>query len=233
MGDNTAIEWTDGGGTWNPWMGCTKVSLGCARCYMYTAMRRYGRDPAVVVRSKTLFSVPLKWKEPRKIFTCSWSDWFHPAADVWRDEAWDVIRQTPRHTYQILTKRPELIPGRLPSDWGDGWANVWLGVSVESQGYVRRIDHLRRRPARVRFLSLEPLLGPLPNLDLTGIHWVIVGGESGPGFRPCDPAWVLSIRDQCVAAGVSFFFKQWGGRTAKAGGRELDGRTWDEFPGNK
>lgn len=164
------------------------------------------------------------------IFTCSWSDWFHPAADAWRDEAWEIIRRTPHHAYQILTKRPELILDRLPSDWGDGWENVWLGVSVENANYVRRIDDLRRVPARVRFLSLEPLLGPLPDLDLTGTNWVIVGGESGPGYRPCNPEWVREIRDQCVAADVAFFFKQWGGFRPKSGGRELDGRTWDEFP---
>ncbi|OGR40687.1 MAG: hypothetical protein A2X35_09270 [Elusimicrobia bacterium GWA2_61_42] len=228
MAIESRIEWT--GGTWNPWHGCTKVSPGCKRCYMYAAKRRYGQDPAVVVRSKTQFHAPLKWAEPKLIFTCSWSDWFHKTADPWRDEAWEIIRATPRHSYQILTKRPERILNHLPSAWGSGWPNAWIGASVETSDYARRIDLLREVPARIRFLSLEPLLGPLPNLSLDGIHWVIVGGESGPGYRPCNPNWVRSIRDQCLEAAVPFFFKQWGGRTSKAGGRELDGRTWDGMP---
>lgn len=228
MGSASSIEWTDA--TWNPWHGCTRVSPGCQHCYMYSAKRRFGQDPAVVVRSRTRFREPLKWHESKRVFTCSWSDWFHPAADQWRAEAWEIIRATPHHTYQLLTKRPELMPDRLPADWGNGWRNVWLGVSVENSDYMQRIDALRQVPAHLRFLSLEPLLGPLPNLNLQGIGWVIVGGESGPSYRRCNGLWVREIRNQCVRSSVPFFFKQWGGRTPKTHGRLLDGRKWSEFP---
>jgi protein gp37 len=161
MGERSAIEWTDA--TWNPWRGCTQVSPGCAHCYMFRDQRRYGRDPEVVVRAApATFDAPLRWKEPRRVFTCSWSDWFHEAADDWRDEAWDIIRRTPHLTYQILTKRPEMIAGRLPRDWGrEGYPNVWLGVSVESQRQDWRAAWLCQFPAAVRFVSAEPLLGPL------------------------------------------------------------------------
>lgn len=230
MGKETEIIWTES--SWNPWQGCTKTSPGCTNCYMYATKHRYGQDPSVVVRSaRATFTGPLRWKTPRKVFTCSWSDFFHQGGDEWRAEAWDIIRATTQHSYQILTKRPERIAQCLPSDWGAGWSHVWLGVTVENADYLGRIDLLRQIPAQVRFLSLEPLLGPMPNLDLTGIRWVIVGGESGPHFRPCDPAWVRGVREQCVAARVPFFFKQWGGRTPKAGGRELDGEIWNQFPG--
>lgn len=229
MSKRTEIIWTES--TWNPWQGCTRVSPGCDHCYMYTAKRRYGQEPSVVVRSaRPTFRNPMRWRDPRKVFTCSWSDFFHQGADGWRSEAWDIIRATSRHTYQVLSKRPERIARCLPPDWYAGWPHVWLGVTVENADYVGRIDILRQLPAKVRFLSIEPMLGPIPNLDLTGIHWVIVGGESGPHFRPCDPAWVRDICDQCVASGVPFFFKQLGGLTPKAGGRALDGRFWDEFP---
>lgn len=156
---NTSIGWTRN--TWNPWRGCTRVSPGCDNCYMFTGQRRYGRDPEIVTRSKTTFRDPLRWTEPTLIFTCSWSDWFHKDADPWRDEAWDIIRQTPHHTYQILTKRPGRIPRHLPSDWGDGWPNVWLGTSIESQEYSYRARQLLDAPARLHFLSCEPLLGAL------------------------------------------------------------------------
>jgi protein gp37 len=160
MAETSAIEWTQA--TWNPWMGCTRVSPGCAHCYMFKEQRQYGHDPEVVRRSKTKFADPLKWKEPRTIFTCSWSDWFHADADQWRDEAWDIIRRTPHHTYQILTKRPERIAEHLPRDWGhSGYPNVWLGVSVESQRYDYRAALLCQFPAAVRFISAEPLLAPL------------------------------------------------------------------------
>ena len=215
MSYESAIEWT--GGTWNPWHGCTKVSAGCKGCYMYVAKRRYGQDPTVVVRSKTKFDEPLRWRESRMIFTCSWSDWFHATADAWRNEAWGVIRATPQHTYQILTKRPERVLDHLPPDWGRGWPNVWLGVSIEDTNVIHRVAILQRAPAEVRFLSIEPLIGSVGRLNLGGIGWVIVGGESGPGHRPCRPEWVRSVRDQCTEAGVSFFFKQWGGKTPKAG----------------
>jgi len=229
MADMSGIEWTEA--TWNPWMGCTKVSPGCDLCYMFREQARYGNDPAVVRRSKTTFSAPLKWKEPRVIFTCSWSDWFHADADAWRPAAWEIIRQTPHHTYQILTKRPGRIARHLPPDWGDGWTNVWLGVSVESQATAFRIRQLAEIPARVRFVSAEPLLSGW-SADLTGIHWLIVGGESGPGCRPMDLEWARDLRDDCKDAGVAFFLKQLGGWPDKLGGNSavLDGRRHTEMP---
>lgn len=229
MSKLSGIEWTEA--TWNPWRGCKKVSPGCDHCYMFRDQERFGNDPTVVVRSKT-FKDPLKWKDPALIFTCSWSDWFHEAADEWRPEAWDIIRQTPHHTYQILTKRSGRISRHVPwRDYGNPWSNVWLGVSVESQDEIYRVRQLATVPAAVRFISAEPLLGPL-ELDLGGIHWVIAGGESGPDCRPMDPKWVRSLRDQCQAAGVPFFFKQWGGWPDKRGGEAavLDGRRWLEMP---
>src|SRR6266568_714170 len=220
MGERSAIEWTDA--TWNPWHGCTKVSPGCKHCYMYREKKQYGQNPALVVRSKTTFTGPLKWREPKRIFTCSWSDWFHETADAWRPEAWDVIRHTPQHTYLILTKRAERIRHCLPPLWGKGWPNVWLGVSVETQEYCWRIEELAQIPAAMRFVSAEPLLGPL---DLSGwlataIDWVIVGGESGPKARPMDLHWARLLRDQClqVEPGVAFFLKQLGGIADKRGG---------------
>jgi len=226
MGASSAIEWTEA--TWNPWHGCERISPGCAHCYMYRDKRRYGQDPAAVVRSKTSFDAPLKWRQPRTIFTCSWSDFFIEQADSWRREAWDVIRSTPQHTYQILTKRPDRISAHLPPDWP--LRNVWLGVSVENPRFYWRIEGLKKIRATVRFLSIEPLLAPMNNLPLTGISWVIVGGESGPGCRPMKPEWVRDIRDQCARADVPFFFKQWGGQRKKSSGRTLDGALWDAMP---
>ena len=248
MSITTSIGWTEA--TWNPWMGCTKVSPGCAHCYMFRDQVRYGNDPELVRRSKTKFTDPLKWKDGRLIFTCSWSDWFHETAEQWRDEEWDIIRRTPHHTYQILTKRPERIAGHLPRDWGDGYPNVWLGVSVENQRFVGRAGVLAHIPARVRFLSCEPLLGPLTfrwamwdKWDRAGtinhldglrlyFHWLIVGGESGPEHRPMREEWARSLRDECQEAGVAFFLKQLGGwPDARAHGKALlDGRTWTEMP---
>lgn len=229
MGKISAIEWTDA--TWNCWHGCEKVSPGCAHCYMYRDKTRYGQNPMVVMRSKpSTFNAPLRWHAPARVFTCSWSDFFIAAADDWRGDAWEIIRATPHLTYQILTKRPERIATRLPSDWGNGWPHVWLGVSVENARWQHRIDVLRAIPAAERFLSLEPLLGPLPALTLAGISWVIVGGESGPKARPMRPEWVRDIRDQCREQTVPFFFKQWGGTNTKKAGRLLDGQTWDEYP---
>lgn len=306
MGDVSIIEWTDS--TWNPWRGCDKVSPGCADCYMFRDQRRYGRDPSVVVRAADgTFFAPVrsrKWEREREaaiaargrhfVFTCSWSDWFHETADPWRDEAWEIIRETPRSIYQILTKRPERILDHLPADWGDGYPNVWLGTTIENRAFVGRADLLRAVPAAVRFISAEPLLGPLvpdailktrsvgastlptprvwsdgsegPGLDFAGIDWIIVGGESGgrPGRalveesaprlwtpKPVALQWVSDLRDACLAIGCecmrgerpavncwrcsdekrpAFFFKQWGGRTPKSGGRELDGREWNEMP---
>jgi protein gp37 len=226
MGQSSAIEWTEA--TWNPWHGCLKVSPGCAHCYMYRDKRRYGQDPALVVRSKTAFDAPQRWKEPKMIFTCSWSDFFVAEADRWRTEAWEVIRKTPQHTYQILTKRPERICEHLP----DGWPfhNVWLGVSVENPRFYWRIESLKQIPASVRFLSLEPLLSSMSRLPLEGISWVVVGGESGPGCRPMKPEWVREIREQCRRGEIAFFFKQWGGPRKDMTGRTLDGRVWDSMP---
>jgi protein gp37 len=211
---------------------------------MFREQIRYGRDPEIVVRSKTTFRDPLKWKEPEIIFTCSWSDFFHEAADQWRAEVWDIIRSTPRHTYQILTKRPERIREHLPADWGDGWPHVWLGTSIENQRHAFRANILHDIPAAVRFISAEPLLGPL---DLTeapgeggltfnamyGINWIIVGGESGAGARPMDERWARAIRDQCAHYRIPYFLKQMGG-AADPRAHELavlDGQTYTEMPG--
>lgn len=239
MAETSKIEWTDA--TWNPWYGCHKVSQGCKHCYMFREQKRYGRDPNTVQRSKTRFNDPLTWTEPRRVFTCSWSDWFIEEADAWRDEAWDIIRRTPHLTYQILTKRPENIAGRMPPY---DLPNVWLGVSVENQQAANeRIDYLLRASAAVRFLSCEPLLGPLdleyalyqrygcngsapdPECVECGwqantVDWVIVGGESGPDCRPMDIAWAQNLRRQCEASGVAFFMKQLGGHPNKR--HELD-----------
>lgn len=243
MGKDSRIEWTEA--TWNPWIGCHKVSPGCKNCYAERLVEGLqGGDFGTLRRTvPSTFDAPRKWKTPLTIFTCSISDFFHPDADRWRPEAWDVIRMSSHHTFQVLTKRPERIPEALPKDWGDGWPNVWLGVSVESQTYDWRIAQLAEVPAKTRFLSCEPLLGPI-DLDfdpgcfwLRGIHWVISGGESGPAnrVRPADPSWFLDLRDQCQEAGVAFFHKQNGGsRKCKChqswGCRVLEGRTWDEFP---
>lgn len=238
----TLIEWTDA--TWNPWLGCHKVSPGCRNCYAERITENLmGRRFDEVRRSRTTFDAPLRWKEPCLVFTCSMSDFFHPDADAWRDEAWDIIRRTPQHTYQVLTKRPERLAECLPPDWGKGWPHVWLGTSVEMQEYVTRICDLVETPAKVHFLSLEPLLGPiLLDFDpycawFTDVEWVITGGESGPPdiLRPASPDWFRDIRDQCRSAGVPFFHKQNGGsRKCKCHGawgcRLLDGRTHDATP---
>jgi len=241
LAEKSAIEWTDA--TWNPWRGCTKVSPGCASCYMFRDQVRYGRDPEVVVRAApATFNAPLKWNSPRLVFTCSWSDFFHPDADDWRPEAWSIMSSTPHLTYQVLTKRADRIADHLPPNWGDGYPNVWLGVSVENQRMSWRIAELSGIPAAVRFVSAEPLLKPLnltPWLTTSRldhrptIGWVIAGGESGgrPGHPPrvMKPEWVRSLRDQCVGVEVPFFLKQWGG--ARPGGEALlDGREWREIP---
>ncbi len=302
MADGSTIEWTDA--TWNPLVGCSRVSPGCDHCYAVGVVHR-GMSPqhrGLTIRRPGvptdwtgevrlvphLLDQPLRWRKPRRIFVNSLSDLFH------RDVPTDLIVQVfatmllaPRHTFQVLTKRPQRMADLLndphfaseiegtvedreehpAADFesflnaehrlvtgGPLFPNVWLGTSIESDGYAWRADHLRRTPAAVRFLSLEPLLGPLPSLDLTGIDWVVAGGESGHGARPMHPDWVRDIRDRCVAAGCAFFFKQWGEwapalgtadasalqhhfhdqamwRVGKKGaGRELDGRTWDEMP---
>jgi protein gp37 len=231
--EHSAIEWTDN--TWNPWVGCLKVSPGCKQCYMYRDQERYGRDPKVVKRTApATFSAPLKWREPAKVFTCSWSDFFIEQADAWRGEAWDIIRRTPHLTYQILTKRAADIHDCLPEDWGDGWPNVWLGVSVESEAYLWRVEALSEIPAIVRFISYEPALGPV---DFTAyapvIHWIISGGESGYNPRPANPEWFLSVRDQCAENGIAYFHKQNGGNrkiNGTWGGKELAGSIYHELP---
>lgn len=234
MGIDSAIEWTDA--TWNPVTGCTKVSPGCTHCYAERLAHRlramgnprYAHGFALTLHPDQL-TLPLGWRRPRRIFVNSMSDLFHEKIpDEYLCRVFDVMRKADWHVFQILTKRSvrlAAIAHALP------WSrNVWQGVSVESSQYVSRIGHLQTVPAAVRFLSIEPLLGPIPELPLEGIHWVIVGGESGGGRRPVDPDWVRSIRDQCIRVDVPFFFKQWGGRTAKSGGRILDGRTWDQLP---
>jgi protein gp37 len=233
MADTTLIAWTDH--TWNPWTGCTKVSPGCAHCYMFSGQERWGQDPTVVRRTQT-------WRQPRRwnadalkrrgrarVFTCSWSDWFHEAADPWRAEAWRVIRDCPALDFQILTKRHERIVDHLPPDWGDGYPNVWLGVSIENERFLSRADTLRAIPAAVRFISAEPLLAPLPSLNLAGIDWLIVGGESGPNFRPMDHAWVRALRAKARAAGTAFFFKQSAAPLTEQG-IHLDGQIVRAYP---
>lgn len=218
----SAVEWTDH--TWNPWMGCDKVSEACANCYMFTEMRRYGKDPDVVVRSKSTFDAPLKKSKDRsykvqdgsKVFTCSWSDFFHVDADPWRAEAWAIIKQRPGVIFQVVTKRTDRIAECLPADWGEGYPNVILIATAETQPWLeKRADDLLRVPARWRGLSCEPLLGPLDLLRIfssNGINWVIVGGESGPKVRPTDIDWIRDIVLQCRACNVPCFVKQLGRR---------------------
>ena len=228
------IEWTDA--TWNPVTGCDKVSPGCKFCYAErlskrlkaAGMAKYRNGFAVTLHPDTL-EIPLRWRKPRSIFVNSMSDLFHDEVpDDFIGAVFDVMTRADWHRYQVLTKRPERVAS-LNSTllWP---AQIWQGVSVENQDYAHRIDLLRDTAAAVKFLSLEPLLGPMANLNLEGIDWVIVGGESGPGARPMQPDWARDIRDQCLDAGVPFHFKQWGGVFKKRNGRELDGRTWDEMP---
>lgn len=234
MATKSKIEWTEC--TWNPVTGCTKISPGCMNCYAERMAKRleamgqpnYANGFSLTVHPHVV-DVPLSWKAPRVIFVNSMSDLFHedvPLAFV--QKVFDVMKRADWHQFQILTKRS----GRLLQlDSSLEWpGNVWMGVSVETERYQHRIDDLRQTSAAVKFLSLEPLLGPLPALDLTGIDWVIVGGESGLRARPMNEEWVLEIRDQCVDQGVPFFFKQWGGMNKKKAGRMLQGRTWDEMP---
>jgi protein gp37 len=230
----SAIEWTES--TWNPVTGCNKVSPGCKFCYAEVMARRLqamGQKNYVNAFDLTLqphmLSRPLQWKKPQVVFVNSMSDLFHDDVPVeFIRRVFEVMESAHWHQFQVLTKRAERLEqvGREVS-WPE---NVWMGVSVENADYTFRIDHLRRTPAAVKFLSLEPLLGPLLGLDLQGIDWVIVGGESGRNSRPMDPSWVRGIRDQCVQAAVPFFFKQWGGRNKKRAGRKLDQRTWGEMP---
>lgn len=240
MSDKSAIEWTDA--TWNPTTGCSKVSPGCAHCYAETLSLRFGRSnlawtPANATQNVTVhperFDLPLRWREPKRIFVDSMSDLFHELVPEYVvTQVWATMAEAERHQFQVLTKRPERMPeiiGRMVERFGI-LDNVWLGTSIENDRWVGRAEYLRATPAAVRFISAEPLLGPLPSLDLADIDWLIVGGESGAGRRPIIEDWVLELRDRCNEADVAFFFKQWGGRTPKSGGRELEGRTWDEFP---
>jgi protein gp37 len=224
---NTSIEWTDK--SWNPVTGCTKVSPGCIHCYAETITKRF-RFPNGF--DLTLYpervEQPLSWKKPSKIFVNSMSDLFHEEVPLdFIQSVFQTIKKTPQHIYQILTKRPERLVELAPHL--EFHKNIWLGVSVESQDYISRIDLLRQVPANVRFLSCEPLLGSL-YLDLTNIDWVIVGGESGQKHRPINLDWVRDIRNQCRRSKVAFFFKQVGGKTSKAGGNSLDGKKYLEFP---
>jgi protein gp37 len=256
MSQASTIEWTDA--TWNPITGCDRVSPGCKHCYALDlaarlkamGQKRYQRDGTPPTSGPgfglTLhpdkLDEPLRWRKPRMVFVNSMSDLFHPEVPSrFINAVWMTMFNARQHTFQVLTKRPERMrdwtvaclraKGWPPDDdlWGP---NVWLGTSIELNTYARRADAVREIPGPMhrKFISAEPLLGPLPDLDLTGIHWLIAGGESGPQHRPIDAGWVRDLRDRALDAGVAFFFKQWGGRTAKAGGRELDGRTWDEFP---
>jgi hypothetical protein len=225
----TGIEWTDK--TWNPTTGCNKVSPGCAHCYAEALTKRFRHHFSQgfeLTMYPERLDIPKKWKKPSRIFVNSMSDLFHEKISLdFLQQVFTTINQTPQHIYQILTKRPErMLEIASAVHWSD---NIWLGVSVESQDYVSRIDILRKMDVKVRFLSCEPLLSPL-SLNLEGIDWVIVGGESGNKSRPLQPEWVEDILRQCQEADVAFFFKQWGGRHSKANGRELNGKIWSEMP---
>jgi len=234
MACKSAIEWTES--TWNPVTGCTKISSGCLNCYaerMAKRLKAMGqnnyRNGFKVTCHPNILDIPLQWKKPQMIFVNSMSDLFHEDVPLeFIQEVFDVMRRASRHIFQVLTKRSRrLLELNQQIDWPP---NVWMGVSVENQDYLFRVENLRQTSAHLKFLSLEPLLGPLPNLDLDGISWVIVGGESGPGARPLKEEWVINIRDQCLAANIPFFFKQWGGLRKRRAGRVLRGRTWDEMP---
>lgn len=237
MAANSSIEWTES--TWNPLTGCTKISPGCKYCYaerMAMRLQAMGQPHYVggfkLALHEEALELPMRWKKPQTIFVNSMSDLFHADVPVeFIKKMFDVMTQARWHRFQILTKRAERLSELSPSlSWPE---NVWMGVSVENQDYVPRIEHLRKAGAKIKFLSLEPLLGPLEHLNLQEMDWVIVGGESGPGARPMEADWVRSIRDQCRRAHVPFFFKQWGGVRKTKAGRELEGRTWDEMPVKK
>ncbi len=234
MSAHSKIEWTEM--TWNPVTGCTKISDGCKHCY---AERMSGRLKAMGVEKyrngfdiaihESALEEPLRWKTPRLVFVNSMSDLLHqsvPSAFI--ESVFEIMNQASQHTFQVLTKRPSrvaMLDGRL--NWTP---NIWLGTSIESERWLGRLALIQETGAQTKFLSLEPLLGPLPNIDLAGIDWVIVGGESGPGARPMEADWVRDIRDSCLDSETPFFFKQWGGVFKKRTGRELDGRTWDQMP---
>ena len=234
MAQASSIEWTEA--TWNPVTGCTKISPGCAHCYAERMAKRLKAMGQVRYRNgfkptlqPDVVEVPLRWKRPRMVFVNSMSDLFHKDVPTeFIAKCFAVMEEASHHTFQVLTKRPERVvelAGKLP--WPD---NVWMGTSVESADYAWRIQLLTQIPAAIRFLSLEPLLGPIPRLPLARVDWVIVGGESGPGARHMEPKWVFQIRDRCVTHGVPFFFKQWGGVHKCRAGRELQGQIWDGMP---
>jgi protein gp37 len=239
MSTNSAIEWTDA--TWNPTTGCTKVSPACANCYIERTPpfrmngRRFVKGHIPLKIHDNRQSWPQGWKQPRRIFVNSLSDLFHQDVpdQTLHDTYYTMENRAPWHVYQVLTKRSKRMAEYLQWRYGEGRVpsrHIWHGVSVENASFTWRIDDLRAALTRIRFLSIEPILGDLGVLDLTRISWVIVGGESGPRSRAPQAEWIRSVRDQCVAAGVPFFFKQWGGARPKSGGRILDGRTWDEMP---
>ena len=238
MADSSAIEWTDA--TWNPVTGCTKISAGCDRCYAERFSERFRgvkghpfeRGFDLTLRPERL-GQPIAWRRPRMIFVNSMSDLFHkgvPRAFV--DAVFETMENADWHVFQVLTKRSSRLRSYVNARYADrpAPAHIWMGVSVEDDSKLSRVRHLEGTAAQVRFLSLEPLIGPIEQLDLNGIHWAIVGGESGPGARPMDPEWVRQIRNRCLALGVPFFFKQWGGLRPKSGGRLLDGREWNQWP---
>jgi len=234
MAQNSKIEWTQC--TWNPVTGCTKISKGCENCYAERMSRRLKamgqpnyRNGFKVTTHPHVLETPLRWKQPRTIFVNSMSDLFHKFVPLdFIEKVFDVMLDSPQHQFQILTKRSSRLRqlNRI-LDWS---VNVYMGVTVENADYVYRIDHLRETNAAIKFLSLEPLLGPIPDLNLKGIDWVIVGGESGPGARQIKPEWVTDVRDQCLKAEVPFFFKQWGGVNKKKTGRSLEGQIWNQKP---
>jgi protein gp37 len=245
MGTKTGIEWTSA--TWNPMTGCTKISAGCDHCYAYTIAHTKTKDVYLAQLPERdtpanredpfaprfwwdRLEAPLRWKKPMRIFVNSMSDVFHAHFTLEQIQAvFQIMKAAERHQFQVLTKRPDRAARLAPEL---SWApNIWLGTSIEDMRVAKRADALRRvEQAHVRFISAEPLLGPLDTLDLTGIHWVIGGGESGIGARRCDEAWARGLRDNAQAAGAAFFWKQWGGRTPKSGGRLLDGQEWSEYP---
>jgi protein gp37 len=234
MAQASNIEWTEA--TWNPVTGCHEVSPGCAHCYAKTFAERWRGVPGHHYEQgfdlrlwPERLEQPLQWKKPRVIFVNSMSDLFHEGIpNDYIAQVFDVMVRAKQHTFQILTKRENRLAEIAPTlPWA---SNIWMGVTIENRRFVHRADRLREVPAAVRFISAEPLLGPLEGLDLAGIDWLISGGESGHKHRPVKEEWLRELRDRCAADGVAYFFKQWGGRTPKAGGRLLDGRTWDEMP---
>ena len=247
MAENSPIEWTDA--TWNPVAGCSLASAGCTNCYAMRMAARLESMGSAKYRGLTRKSggrakwtgrvhldeaslaVPSRWRKPRKVFVNSMSDLFHEEVPVaFIAKVWQAMEATPRHEYQLLTKRPERMRDVLSAPGFKRLSNVWLGTSVESQDVIARIEHLRETPAAIRFISFEPLIGPIIDVNLDGIAWAIVGGESGPQARPMDEAWVMELKRICRRSDTAFFFKQWGGVNKKAAGRLLGGRTYDEMP---